>query len=461
MKLGAELRSAIRAGHAREALRETLSLVALTEQEVRNPARHRRSLEEKLAVAREMDITEMWEAFHGSIRETCVDQQGWNERKAIIESAALKMKLRIPVMEQLAEDASATLGFKLEEAEVFSNAFSLLTQAKLYTTMMATYNLVDAVYQRLVGTFDSPFEVYDHQIPSEAPVLNYIAEGEQYPEAPISDKFCQTRAWKFGAIVSLTREVLITDRTGKVVETVEGLAKSAKYREDELAAKAWQDQSNATLVTDLAKADSAGSYFPERTNVPLYRTVAGVTKPGYEDAINKITSNDLAQWDNISNAMIKLRQMKNRNAQFIDVFGGGAMKVIVPFGIEQRANILTALGGAIQIGKGLADPAVGVESSFVRVPDGIRKMGVSSVEVITWSKLDTAGTATQSTWYLAGESTQQFKLHRRWDVEFSRATPAQLGGEDFNRDVLLKARAGFNSGVRSVDDKYVIQNKHA
>jgi hypothetical protein len=188
----------------------------------------------------------------------------------------------------------------------------------------------------------------------------------------------------------------------------------------------------------------------------LYR-VAAAAPPldNYQNAINKATGNNLLQWENLSTAIILLKKMKNFAGQFIDVIGGKPLKLVVPFSLEQRARLLAAPGAIAQIDR---NAAAGTESAFVRVPNFIQNLGPSILQIVVWDKLDNAATSKESTWYLAGDSTQMFRKHQRWAVEFSRATQAQLGGEDFKRDVILSVRGGFNAGFRAVDDKYVIQS---
>jgi hypothetical protein len=149
--------------------------------------------------------------------------------------------------------------------------------------------------------------------------------------------------------------------------------------------------------------------------------------------------------------------MKNPiSEQFIEVAPGGIYTLVVPTGIMHRANLLSNMsGGLVDISANLT---AGTEFSVSRIPDPIRNMGVNQLRVVVWKHLTTAGTPSQSVWYLAGDSKRQFRKHQRWAAEFQRATPAQLGGDDFKRDVITKVRGGFNSGMRSVDDKFVIKN---
>ena len=412
----------------------------LTEAEGKRPWLHRKILEEKRDVARQISIQDLFESLIGSIHSKCRDQNVFDaEVSALFRSAQAKMQV----------------GAQMEEAEVFANAFQLLTQAKLFTTMTATYTLTPAVYEALFGSFDSPFEKFDHQIPSDAPELDYVPMGKEYPTGGIKDRFCSTRAFKFGRIIELARETLLADQTGLVVQTAEGLAESAKYREDELAVLAWEDSSNASLVTQEPNAD-AGSYFPERTQKALYRTsaVSGALSE-YQQAINKTGTNPLRQWDSIQKAFLLLKKMQNVAGQGIDVMASGPLKVVVPQALTFRARLAV---NPLSMHQNDSNPSTGTERFFTRTPDAIRiATGVDMIEVIEWRKLAEAGTADNSTWYLAGDSKKQFVRHVRWPVEFSRATPAQQGHDEFKRDVVLSVRAGFNAGFRAVDDKYVIQ----
>jgi len=414
----------------------------LTEAEGRRPWAHKETLQKKLDVARQISIPHLFESLIGSIHSVCRDQHLFEAQVTnLFKSAQAKM----------------LVGSQMEEAEVFANAFRLLTQAKLFTTMTAVYTLAATVSERLFGSFDSPFEKFDHQIPSEAPELDYVVMGGNYPTKKIVDRFAQTKAWKFGGIIELARETMISDLTGLVVQTAEGLALSAKYREDELAALAWQDVSNSTLVTEEEDAD-AGSYHPEQVQKALYRTAAVTigTQQTYQTAINKTAANPLRQWDNIQIAYLLLDSMQNIAGQDIDVSVAGPIKIVVPQALAFRARMAINPFATHDTN---ANESAGTESLMMRVPDAVRVgLGIDQIEVIVWKKLPQAATADNSIWYLAGDSMKQFRRHVRWPVEFSRATPAQQGSDEFKRDVVMSVRAGFNSGPRSVDDKYVIQN---
>jgi hypothetical protein len=294
----------------------------------------------------------------------------------------------------------------------------------------------------------------DLAIPSDAPELERVSEGGEYTTGKLVDRYCKTKAWKYGKRVELTRETLIADKTGHVVRQAQGLASSAKMREDQLAALAFQDQSNKSLMPHTPEDSDAGCYWPEGTNLALYRTAAGNTKPTYQAVINTVASNALNHWNNITPAIQLLKKMTNTVGQKIDVLNGAPLRLIVPIDIEQRARFLVAPGTGAEI---RANLAAGTEYSITHVPQQIESMGVpQGIQVLMWPHLD--GNGSSSTWYLAGNSPMQFRKHQVWAPEFMRATQAQLGGDDFRRDVLLAVRAGFFSGFRAVDDKYVIKN---
>lgn len=424
----------------KRALLESLQQVELTEQEWRQGWRHKEALAKKHANAKSIDIPQLWEELIGSIRSTCANESDWTGVRNLFETAQRKRQLGLP----------------LSEAEVNSSAFQLLTQAKLFTTMQATYELTPAVFEELAEPVDIPYKQYDHVIPSDAPQLDYVPEGGVYPEKPLTDRYAQTKANKFGARVSLTREALITDRTGQVVQQAQAQAESAKYRQDELAALAWADSSNASLIPDASEQD-AGAYYPERIQKALYRAapVTSGTLQNYQTAVNLASANYLLQWDSVATALQLLMNMKNVQGQQIETVGGNVLKLVMPHALEQRARLLTALQTGIEH---RANASAGTEFGIFHTPQWLQNIGVKGIQPVLWRKLPSAGTLSQSIWYLTAMPGRQFKQHRRWDVEFSTASQAQLGGEDFRRDVLMSVKGGFNAGFRHVDDKYVIKN---
>ena len=421
------------------AVKVVLENSKLTEGDIRN-WKDNKSIQEKYEYVKEWDIMEMWENLMGSVRSTVHDDQGWETTKKLIQTIEYKKSCSIP----------------LQEFEVRVNDFFLLTAAKLYTTMMAIYQLTPAIYPSLFSTFPCSYKTYQHQIPSEAPELEYTPEGEEYHRSKLVDRWCQTKALKYGKIISLTRETLMSDRTGQVVEQCMGLGSSAKYKEDQLAALAFADSSNSAHVPDVAEQD-AGSYFPENTRCALYRTTAGSTKTDYEFSINKVAQN-LKSWSNVEAALKLLLAMTNKNGQYIDVMSGG-LTIVVPTALVSRATLLANSIHSDIVGNSTA----GTEFNITRVPEPFKNLMPqgSSVKIIVWRLLTSAATAIQSVWYLAGDAQKQFRKHECWGVEFSKASPAQLGQDDFNKDIIAKFKAGFYAGFRAIDDKYVISNPNS
>ena len=426
----------------REAISEVMDRILLPENAIEKPQKHKQVLIDMLEHAKEIELASLWEALVGSTRQTCVSDSDWNETSNLLQRARHKHAYGLP----------------LTEAETMAADFQLLTQAKLFTTMMATYQLVPAIYESIFGTFNSPYKTFDHQIPSEVPGMQFVAEADEYPEAGLTDRYAETKALKHGRRISLTRETMIADKTGQVVEQAENLAQQAKFREDDLAALAFADSSNGTYVTEPSEAD-AGCYFPEGTRVALFRTSAGSTKVNYETSINKVAGNNLLHWDSLQAAIELLLLMETpTTAQKIDVIQGGTLKLVVPLKLAQRASLLSAPGALMDIAR---NASAGTESPMLRVPDWIRNMGIAGVQTIVWPKLVSAATAIQSTWYLGGRTDLQFRKHQRWAAEFTRAGAAELGNVGFTKDIIAQVKAGFNAGFRAVDDKYCIQNTNA
>ena len=430
------------------AMKRLLDNMRLTEQEWRNPEKYRDTIAKKYANVQDLDPIDLFENFFGSPRSVLLEES----------DAAAWMQMR-HVAEQ-----KKLLSLPLTEAEILSTSFDLLTKAKLYTTMVAIYTTTPAVWDRFASVFNNPFPTYDHQIPSEAPEVLVTGEAEEYKTAQISDRWAQTRAWKLGRMLEVTRETMLTDQFGKVVETCKGIAENAKYAEDDLVAKALQDQTNVGLHGMKPQDGDAGCYWPERANVALYRTTAGTTKPRYEYTINQVTGNALKDWKSLEKPIQLMMAMKNANGQYIDTIGA-KLTLLVPYGLLQRASQMLAsvmaVTGPVTAGAGSAGTSTGtgIEVVQMRAGNPMQHLGIGALDLVMWKKLDNDGSAptTDSTWYLVGDSQKQLRMHRRWGVEFSEATPAQMGGDDFRKDVIYKIRAGFNAGPRCVDDKYIVQ----
>jgi len=101
---------------------------------------------------------------------------------------------------------------------MMSSSFPVITQELINGTFMREYELATADVRRLVTerTSNRPVETYAGTTPGERG--SYTEEGAPYSEISIGEKYITIPNFKFGKGVSMTREMVIFDQTGMLVQ---------------------------------------------------------------------------------------------------------------------------------------------------------------------------------------------------------------------------------------------------
>jgi len=304
---------------------------------------------------------------------------------------------------------------------ISSSAFPYITEKLIYKEMLAAHDIAMMGLDRIVPTIQMSNEKEDIAGLSAIDTLTEVIEGQPYEEGGVSEYYVQVKAKKFGRIISLTREMVLFDKTGEVVRRAKRIGENAGQWKHRFIVEALTDQAiNATGESanygllwngsggNAIYANDHSSYFDGQTNDNL---VSGALT-----------------FDNFASARALLRRMKNSVGDYVFV---NPRHLVVPPELEASALILMQ-----------STQKAGSANNDVNVFKG-------SADVIVSPYL-----ADSNDWFL-GDVSRQIVWGRVWDLE----VVAQRRGSDadFERDVVQRYRASIFGGARCVDYRYVVK----
>ena len=130
-------------------------------------------------------------------------------------------------------------------ASVDTSAFSSITGQLLFSTMMEAMKLDELIGDRLVGPMPSNIQGKE-LVPGISMATDEfdapVPEGIDYPLVGLSEDFVEIpAATKHGGILGITREMIIADRTGFLIERAQGISEAlAIRREKAILDVAWE-----------------------------------------------------------------------------------------------------------------------------------------------------------------------------------------------------------------------------
>lgn len=369
------------------------------------------------------DLRSLYENYGSACVDTLMEKIH-NKELDLTTRFSLKM-----LWEGLVGDTALTLQtpVALREDAVRVDDFRRLTGAALDTAFREGYHAHAGVGERLVTTVKNVYEIARHDQPSGLGTLKRVKEGEPYPETSFSDRFCESKACKFGRSVKITREAILRDQSGQLQARARSIGQLAAARKDEIILKAIEDGTHSET--------GRKAYYPEGSQKTLYRSSAG-SDVDYEFAINLVASNGLATKENIAAAWQKLARMTDKAGNPIDVMDGFPM-LLVPRELEITAREIV---NAVLVELINANVHTHTVNQF------------SGIEIFGSPRL-----ADATSWYY-GFFPKQFVWHEVWPIEFRQASDAERGAMDFDSDVIVAYRGGFYGGCNAIDDKFVVKN---
>lgn len=319
-------------------------------------------------------------------------------------------------------------GMRLLEAAsaVDTSAFSNVNGQIIYSMVKEQFNLADNVTEALCTTTQTTI-LDGEKIPGVGGIgdeAEVVDEAQPYPTVGVSEEYIQTPPLKKrGFIVPVTREIIVADKTGRIVKTCSDTAK-------------WLALNKMKRVLDVV----FGVVNNYKRNGTAYNTF--LTSGAY---INQ-HANPLVDWTDVENAELLFDAMTDPNTG--EPIGAGmlgmAMTMIVPTALRRTAARFV---NATEIRFG--DGASGTTATYGKNPLDGTNIGIVSSPYVK------ARTGSASTWFY-GSPKDAFVYMEAWGVETQQA-PSNAEA-DFERDIKLQYKVSEMGAAGVLEPRYVTKN---
>lgn len=320
-------------------------------------------------------------------------------------------------------------GLRLLEAAsaVDTTAFSNVNGQIIYSMVKEQFDLADVQTDALCTTV--PTTILDGEkvpgvggIGDEAEVVD---EAQPYPTVGVNEEYVQTPPLKKrGFIVPVTREIIVADKTGRIVKTCADTAK-------------WLALNKTKRILDTV----FGVNNTYKRNGSAYNTY--LTSGAY---INTVTTNALVDWTDVENGWLAFDALTDPNTG--EPIGADLMArnltVIVPSALLWTARRVFQ---ATEIRFG--DGATGTTATY-----GANPLAAGAGFTIWSSPYVKARTGSASTWFM-GDFKEAFAYMEAWGVETSQAPDNSEA--DFRRDIKLQFKVSEMGAAAVMEPRRVLK----
>jgi len=292
------------------------------------------------------------------------------------------------------------------EENLTSSAFPNISGEIISKVMVDAYEAFPKEADKLVRTVPSKLKVSRVAGWTALGAVEKVLEKQNYPEVTPPDEKIQTiKNYKYGGILSLTKEDLFFDQTGELLDRARQIGEEgARYRQELIFAVACDVNTTSLSGAELYSAGNA----------------------------NLLTSNAVGTdgWEAVDNALLAKLDEKSKP---IWVKGDRPI-MVVPTGLDKTA---------LKLQNNEYGP-----------------MGTANLDVnLARNKFDVVLnpylTSSSTTWWY-GAFRRQFRWEEVWPLEvFMRV--GQDTEEGFKADVVQQHKCSFYGGAGAVDTKYVYE----
>jgi hypothetical protein len=267
---------------------------------------------------------------------------------------------------------------------ITSGVFLKLNRTQVVDEVMEGYGSVALVGRNLVTPSQQPGKrTGTIARATTTATMEEVLESEEYKAATMSDKSVTFRQRKYGRRIDLTKETIMEDQTGTVLDTARNLGQVGAE---------WEEEKILSTIQDLT---GFKGYNPGGTQTDLFSSTA--TESTDQTPANNIkASNALADWTDIDNAKQLLASKLKENGKPIATSPNIALLAPVA---------LSGTGGYIL--KNTADTRANRNANSPRevlaLPGGNHYSPFLDVQSV-------------STWYL-GDFKRQFKQTIYWPLQ--------------------------------------------
>lgn len=344
------------------------------------------------------------------------------------------------LFESMVEDGRAVLDLvdprrkgavELREAAnaIDLGTFANITGQIIFSKIKDAYQSPNFLWTELVTQQQTPFP-YGERIPGIGPVgdkMSAIGEGEEYPIAGVNEEYVDIPATgKAGLITNITREAIVFDRTGLVLQRAADLGYSFGLQIEK-------------RVIDVV----AGV-----TNSYKRNGVATNTYLGSGAYINS-NANTFTDWTSVQTAELLFDAMTDPNTGEPIVLE--AANLLVPSALKRAANRVLMASEVAHVDNQANASTIRTFSPnpMDRGFYGQQKYGVLSNAFVK------ARVGNGTTWFF-GDFKKAFARFYNWDMEITQASDNNQ--MMFERDVWIRNKISARDVIAIMEPRYVCKN---
>lgn len=317
----------------------------------------------------------------------------------------------------------------LRESGVNMAAFSRINRQLLSTESMQAYEKAAEIGSQLARTVPAS-SFYGERMPGIGglgDVVEAVGEGKPYPTAGLNEDYVQLPdIEKRGVIVPITKEALIQDRTGLILEEARQVGE-------------WMGYNKESRILSVVLGVTSTYNRKSRGVVATYGD-----NSGSHDWDNLAASNTLVDWTDIETAKLLFDGMLDPNTGTPISVSGNTL--LVPQALEFTARRIVNATEIEHVDNQ-------TNAATIRTKSGSPLAGMG-LNVITSPRISTIQ-GNSTTWYL-GDFQKAFSYRELWPVTVTQA-PASSEAE-FNRDIVEQFKVS-EAGVANADEpRYVIKS---
>lgn len=302
-----------------------------------------------------------------------------------------------------------------------TSAFPKITGALISKKVQEAYDLEYGIGDMLVTKISS--KVKDETIVGFGAdnAMKEVAEGIDYEEGSITEKYHMIKNVKFGRIISLTKEMVMFDQTGQMMLRAQGIGE---------AAKSSRELTIMNAVLELTSSGNRAAWRPAGVATTLYSNTSN--DPYTSGTLDNLGSEALADETDLATALTLFSQFTDEQGLPMRV----TPKILLSgLSLKSVANQICYSGQAVKAStpagtKNIFDGTLALDSTFID-----QRLAVTS-------------------WFY-GDFKKQFV--------YTEVTPLQIeqqGSESesaFKADVVSKYKVSYFGGCGAVSNRYVVK----
>jgi len=325
-------------------------------------------------------------------------------------------------------------GVTLMEEGVDTGAFSNITGQIVYNEVMEAFSNPAFIAPQLAKTVVTSF--LDGEKIAGISVVGdtgeKIGEGQPYPLVGVTEDYVETpRTDKNGLIVPVTKEAIISDRTGVLLERASSVSQSLAINKEKRVIDAVTGQT--TIYK--RKGNSIATYGDDS---------------GTHDWDNLQASNALTDYTDVENALLLFDGLTDPNtAEPIVV---SATHLLVPTALLMTARRIIRATGIEQGAISASVPRTLSANPLTGPSDQEGQQGQLQVLSNAYVKARTSST---TTWFI-GDPIKAFRYMEVWPITAVQAPPnSEL---EFTHDIVQRYKVSERGAAAAIEPRYMVKN---